>query len=380
MRKQDAFTLGDLPKPGEEPQVIDLMEALKESLASKQRTDPHRPGAIMPPDYKYVLSFGRMPPSAPGQPPVRYNVDLALKMWKEEKFFRIRSGIFTCVICGAHYDHGDIWLHVPTGEHITLGHDCADKYGMHSNRNAWRAWHRQQTKLRAQAAKEKKYKMAALRFLDERPELKAVFDSLPPKPEPRPVHEPDERHQGPLSCFDAGCPVCSFLDPVEQAVVGRDGAFLVSEPRQVLILREMLGKLNHYGSMSDRAVEFALKLAQELEAAKNAPPREEEKHVPAPEGRVQVRGRVVSVKRYEGEFGVSYKMTVKVQEDEGSWLVWVSVPSGLEVERGETVEFRATLKRGLDEHFALGKRPTNARVIKEEISGEDHEHELHRTS
>lgn len=333
MRSNDAFTLDDLPGPGDAPGDAKLTPRGNDRPAAglsgpsaarvpleenSARDDPHRPGVIIPTDYSYVLSFGLMPPPEPGEPPIRFNVSEALKFWETEKFCRIRGGIFSCTVCGAHYNHGDIWCHKPTGEHITVGHDCADKYSLFHTRQEWEAWHKEQTRLRSLAAKERKYKQAAHSFLERHPGLKEAFDLL----------EGD-----------------SYIKP---------------ETRPIVVLRDMLFRLNRYGSLSENTVAYALKLAEELRK-----PKEEEKHVPAPIGRVTVRGTVVSLKDYESNYGPCYKMTVKVETSEGSWLVFVSVPSCLTVERGMTVEFKATLEHGNEPHFAFGKRPTGARVIVE---------------
>jgi hypothetical protein len=95
--------------------------------------------------------------------------------------------------------------------------------------------------------------------------------------------------------------------------------------------------------------------------------------VPAPEGKVTVRGEVKSKKWQESEFGGQLKMLVLA--DEG-FKVWSTVPASLlgtsvlvdgdwietlDVNVGERVEFTATLTRSSnDETFAIAKRPTKA--------------------
>ena len=93
-------------------------------------------------------------------------------------------------------------------------------------------------------------------------------------------------------------------------------------------------------------------------------------YIPAPTGRQTFRGVVVSTKSQEGNYGVEYKMTVKVTTAEGTWLAWGTIPSALLESlpagergriytlRGLEVEVTATLSRGKDEHFAIAKRPT----------------------
>lgn len=136
------------------------------------------------------------------------------------------------------------------------------------------------------------------------------------------------------------------------------------------VLRDMKERFERWGDMTPKAVAYALALAKK--AAE--PP---EKHVPAPcgAGRVLVRGKVVSAKTRETAYGTAYKMTVKVETPEGTWLAWGTIPNNLleampcgENGRlyelpGHEVEFTAALKPGRDAHFALFNRPTKARVV-----------------
>lgn len=113
------------------------------------------------------------------------------------------------------------------------------------------------------------------------------------------------------------------------------------------------------------------------------PAREEERHVPAPTGKMTVRGTVVSTKSvdmlFNGAPRVVYKMTVKVATDDGVYLVCGTCPQALlgEAEkhldcpdgwlpglRGTVVEFTAELIRSdRDAHFAFASRPSKARLV-----------------
>lgn len=98
---------------------------------------------------------------------------------------------------------------------------------------------------------------------------------------------------------------------------------------------------------------------------------------PAPVGRTEVEGVVISVKWVENEFGGSLKMLV---EAEPGFRVWATVPKDLlmipvvkengrweewrEVNVGERVAFVVTLEQSKDDSsFAFGKRPSKARVL-----------------
>ena len=349
----------------------ELARAITEGIGpgrnqATERTDPHRPGAIIPSDYVGVLSYGLF--REEDGPTVRFNVDLALECLRTKPFWQHPTrgaSLFQCSVCGAHFNHGDIWLHVPTGEHIVLGHDCADKYGLGLDRSEWIAWHREQTALRAQATLKRLSFAAALRFLEGRADLAAALALGSEQAVSRPpLHAPCDGHMGSLSYYDAACPMCRALGP--------PAPLSYTEQRQqyrVAVLADMAEKLNRFGSLSGPQVEFALRLATEYHAAKAAPVEEEERRVPAPEGKVVVRGTVVSTKVHDGIWGSEIKMVVKVATPDGSYVVWSTVPAAILGDlngrplRGCEVEFSATLSRGKDAHFAFAKRPTKARLV-----------------
>ena len=94
------------------------------------RTDLHRPGAIVPAHYVYVLSYS-LPTFENGWPIPAINVDLILKLKQEPNaIFAKTGGVGKCSVCGAHFIYGDLWRHTFSGEYIHLGHDCADKYSL----------------------------------------------------------------------------------------------------------------------------------------------------------------------------------------------------------------------------------------------------------
>jgi hypothetical protein len=51
------------------------------------------------------------------------------------------------------------------------------------------------------------------------------------------------------------------------------------------------------------------------------------------------------------------KATLKMTTDKGSWLAWMTVPSGAEWNRGDVVTVNVTLSAGNEPHFAFGSRP-----------------------
>lgn len=277
-----------------------------------KRTDPHRPGSIVPFDYEYVLSY-----CSPGsQPWDQWNMDAVRALCENIGWGRGETQMFghvgKCGICGAAYRNGDIWRHEPTGDIVHVGHNCADKYSMVTERPGFEAALEVLKKRRAAFIAETKRQMVREKFLTSVPGL-------------------------------------------EEALNGDHD-----------ILRNMSASLTRWGSLTPKQIAFAVKLSAETKARKENPPPQE-KHVPAPTGRQVVKGRVVSKKVYDSDaYGSSTKITVKVETPEGSWFAWGSTFSTAGVfDRGDMIEFKATLSPSRDAHFAFFKRPTDGRVINE---------------
>lgn len=308
-------------------------------MARKERTDPHRPGAIIPAHYEPVLSFS-LASSEGGWPVPSYRINCVLdghfevgpdgkqtttwipgthgtgsccviRLRELGMTFALGGGPGKCTVCGAHYVHGDAWRHIPTGEIVFLGHDCAAKYEMLMDRSAYELEMGRRRAATARMAEQAR-----------RDELEKAFC---------------EAHPGMAEAFG-----------VEHAIIA-----------------DLRGKLRQYGDLSDKQVALALKIAGEI---KNPQESAKEVTVPAPTGKTTFRGVVVSKKRHEGSFGDTTKITVKVTTPEGVWLAWGTAPAGLydfngarashdgEM-KGSEVELTATLKAGRDAHFALMSRP-----------------------
>lgn len=299
-----------------------------------KRTDPHRTGAIVPENYTYVASYA-LPTSDGGWPVPGWRINCEIERRREERddagklvrvingehdadglccmvamlhIARLRfsehGGTGKCSVCGAHFGTGDVWRHNPTGEHINIGHNCADKYEM----------------------------------LAERGDFDAAMVS---RDRARAAHRLAEENRKAVESFCADHPGLADDLAVEHHIIS-----------------DIAAKLRRFHSISDKQVALVRKIAAE---ARNPPPAE--KHVDAPEGRVVVRGKVVSTKVDEMYGGV--KMTVKVETPAGSWLAWGTAPSAILGNglKGCEVEFTATLKRGRDPHFAILSRPTKARIV-----------------
>src|SRR5688500_19823272 len=93
-----------------------------------QRTDAHRPGAIVPRDYGCIVSYA-LATTIDGWPVPAVNMEVVIDAQRmaQERGARMYGNPGKCGVCGACFKYGDLWLHEPTGEIVHLGHDCADK-------------------------------------------------------------------------------------------------------------------------------------------------------------------------------------------------------------------------------------------------------------
>ena len=136
--------------------------------------------------------------------------------------------------------------------------------------------------------------------------------------------------------------------------VGLAGA-LAASSRGTHILRSFAQQLATRGSLSERQVAAAFKVAADVTAA---PPV-----INVPEGRQTVEGEIISIKEYFNSYtgGMDFKMLVL---DPRGFKVFGSVPRSIttEAERGVKVRFTARLE-AKELGFGFFKRPTQAEVI-----------------
>ncbi len=126
------------------------------------RTDPHRKGAIIPGDYEIVhhYALSRMIDGWP-EPSIGVNCELDFRHGDAHgntvngkhaadghcciigllHIAKVKMAEYgttgKCTACGAIFSYGEVWRHLPTGEHIHLGYDCAHKYGLLSDHSAF---------------------------------------------------------------------------------------------------------------------------------------------------------------------------------------------------------------------------------------------------
>lgn len=279
-----------------------------------KRTDVHRPSAIIPANYEQWNDYSLA--GSDGVPPM--GVDCAMPFTTYDAQGRA-TGVVTptcadsgrccvrsterharaegraiygqagrCGVCGAYFRHGSMFKHEPTGEIVHMGHDCAQKYGMMIDLSAFEI--EQGRHERAHATAITRAANAAKRdaFCDAHPGLSAALDLA------------DE--------------------------IAKDTSRVYTSGERILI--DLASKFMRFCELSEKQVDLAWKLANEIRNP--VPPKAEELHVDAPTGKgVSFTGEIVSAKIHISQYGSSWKVTIKVTTEGGSWLAWGTAPRGL---------------------------------------------------
>lgn len=299
------------------------------------RTDIHSPKSFNPGDYQYVGTFDNWPePGAflnrAANPYSMYKTDfgpisamtmahaeyLAGRKLLHEQGVNVnfeRTG--GCDHCGVRIRYVCVHKHIPTGQYIAVGLDCAtNRFTLDSRREF------DVKRLRERAANERERRKSfgkANTFLEEHaPEL--VDWMLSPQAED--VHT---------------------------------------------IFADMARRLIRYGTLSTKQINFARVLLREhLERQQNNGKtlreieRETEKAnaEDCPTGRVTLTGEIVKLDARENAYGVHHIMIVR---DDRGFCVWMTRPSILSsAEKGDRVTVTATVKPSdKDPKFGFGKSP-----------------------
>jgi len=281
----------------------------------------HGKAALDPSEYAFVEAGDAEAARAlAANPPFEWVTPEGMRQWREEVAGlrayeaalreRIRpNSLRKCTHCGTAIRYFNIWRHLPTGEHIVTGNDCAEE------------------------------RMA----LDSRAALAA---SLVQK-------AAASRAAAAKLSADAHRWIAAHEDVWSRMLAARGDSFV----------GQMVEAVAKYGSLTDRQlaalVEKVLpRVAGWMEPGAVCELREK---VPAPEGTLTVRGEVRTVRVQDGDYGAQVKMLV----DCGAYRVWSTVPASLPDDLvGKTIEFVATLKRSeRDIDFAFASRPRKATVV-----------------
>jgi hypothetical protein len=282
------------------------------------RTDPHRPSAIEPADYDFV-GFNCLPTHDAGS--CQYLIGERERI---ERHMDRTGGKYShhgnggCAICGStNMIYSALFHHRPTNMYVRTGLDCTDKLDCGEVERFRR-------EVRA-ALQQKAGKGKAAALLDAAGLAKAwqVYVAV-----------------------EAGAP---------------------DLPHEEVTVRDIVGRLVQYGSVSDNAVNYLRVLVDRIERraeiqAQRAAEAEAAAPVPVVAGRMTVRGTVLTIKE-PGEWDM-WPTRMLVQHESG-WKVFGTLPASLDdVERGAVVEFDAAVEPSpKDPKFGFFSRPTKGRKI-----------------
>ncbi len=272
----------------------------------------HNPVNFNPADYEVQDYLDNKRPPYYGQDLEHHKQEV---LWWEKSMAATlgpdwRAKMHHCIHCG----NGSVrWItatkHIPTGEVVVFGAICTARLGF-ADKHAFKL---AQLQAKAEAGH------ARMKVWKQREEFVATH------PE-----------------------VATALEQAKQPVHAKN-----------TFVQDVLGKLNQYGSLSDRQVAAVVQsLARDLERVARQAVEVTEVKGDAPSGRTTVTGLVLTIKQQASSFapgGFVTKMLVKLANNA---KVWLTVPSKATIVRGDTVTVTATFEVSKDDkHFAFGSRP-----------------------
>lgn len=271
-----------------------------------ERADIHRPSAINPIDYAFLGCFYQGSSEDMMSAYTADHADLEAAAgdawWERTAPSGNFAQQFSCDHCGAHFSHGVVFRHEPTGELIATGHICAHTVMLPGTTQMDRK--RALAERKAQALKTERLNREYREgLLAETPGLAEALET---------------DHY------------------IVQDIARR---FHGSNP-----------------SLSEKQIALVFKLQREAEERAVERAEQEAKATPVIEGKgVVVTGKVLSTKWVEGYYDSVLKMLVL---DDRGFKVWGTVPSALDVKRQDRVSFTANIEVSHDdETFGFFKRP-----------------------
>lgn len=285
------------------------------------RTDIHRPSAIQPEDYDFV-AFDYRGGSDLGAILMLKNerARLDAHMAQTKGSFSSHEHGGSCYVCGAHALYLVIFYHAKTNAYIKTGEDCARKMD--------------------------------LAYGDMNPFRRAIHSALD-------RNKGKAKAQAILESFNLSRAWDIYIATKTRQAEAQTG-FATQEE---LAVEDIVGKVVKYGSFaSDKQRNF---LAILVDRVDNRVKRDEERKArwaaeravaqDCPTGRVEISGLIIKAEDKETQFGLVRKMVVK---DYRGFLVYSTVPSGVDGIKGDKITFVATVTPSPnDKKFGFGKRP-----------------------
>lgn len=295
------------------------------------RTDVHRPSTIIPANYVERMWYS-LAHEFEGWPQPPINVDRVIEIQREAhgKGLAMFGSLGQCGVCGAHFKHGTLFAHEPTGELIHMGYDCAAKYECLVDASA------------AELERDRVHRATAKAIQRERnEEARAAF-----------LYGADP---GLATALEVG-----QRDAAEFAIASDDYRTLGAHA----ILADLARKFTRFCELSDKQAALALRLYAQIMTPPAERPVDVKMPAPTGQGRVTFQGEIVSVKLHVSEqWGASWKCTIKVPvyestpqgsaaptraaspqgdaEVKGIWLAWGSVARDLLDQAIDTEAVRA---------------------------------------
>lgn len=320
-------------------------------MARRKRNDVHRPSAINPADYQFVaLECIKIEGLGDCYVIQEQREILRAHMARTGGTYSHHEHGGNCHICGAAAVYTILFYHEASNSYIRTGGDCADKLDMSydGDMNAFR-----KTITDAREAQAGKKKAAAL-LTDAG--LEAAWTL----------------YTSPAQLQD--CDTCAQI--AAQAVEHFYHRCTAYEPKEEQTIRDIVGKLVKFGSISEKATaHIARNLQWIAERPARLAKREEERQAAAdcPAGRVDITGEVLSTRQDDTDFGTVTKLLVR---DDRGFKVWGSRPAmrtGVDehgmntydcAEKGDRISFSAVVTvSDKDIKFGFYKRPTKGKML-----------------
>lgn len=322
-----------------------------------ERTDIHRPSAIVPADYEYVgIEFMKIETFGDCAIIEAARAIVKAHMMRTGGTYSVHEHGGNCHVCGAHAIYTVLFYHAKSNSYVRTGNDCAQKLDMAFDGNAFKRFVEGVKGAReAHAGKKKAQALLADQGIER---------AWPIYIAEWPQHTPECGASGKDQYGDDnGASV-----PCNCDIVARVRDFDQYEERTI---RDIVSKVVRFGNISDRAAAFVSNLLEKIAnravmAAQRA--TEAEAAAPVPTGRVIITGRVLAVKTqeresyYRGDSGIDTKVLIQGLT---GFKVWGN--RFMNAEKGNLVTFTATIKPSKnDPKFGYFSRPSKAFFVKEE--------------
>lgn len=285
-----------------------------------------KPSTIISSEFKYLDSY-----DLGGKKDPAYNLSVCHAIMTTLPTVDNFKTMGKCSVCGTQFRYGEIWLHEPSGLVLTVGHTCAQNYGLVAEDADY-------NQLKAVAFRKHAYNMERRRVRRE------IRDHLKENP--------------------------SLV-----------GALRGTNP----VITDLRAKLIHWGTLTPAQILLAEKVNKKMWVKREAVIEEEEDpRTPVLRGHRKVIGKILGVRWVpEGRSfseGATPKMLVEIKTPEGCYHVYGSMPrnlrlviSGLDEEmtlkhtilhRSLVISFTATFKQSTDEpEFGTFTNAINARLV-----------------